>query len=108
MRGRFAIAAAAPDLAHQLSLFDTIRRVGGYLFLPGGDADGPVFPGSATYPEGSHLLYAVLDGFVRSSATEFGTGLSALEHFLAYLVAGYGTARARCWPGPRSGWPRRC
>jgi hypothetical protein len=44
-------------------------------------------PGMAYYPQGWHLFFGLIDGFVRSSTD--GSGLSALHHYLAYAALTY-------------------
>ena len=80
---RLALAAGAEDLGRQLGLFDAVRRFGGYLY--GAEVPG----GLLAYPQGAPLLYGTLDGFARSSATEHGPALTALDHYLGWLAVGY-------------------
>lgn len=80
---RLALAAGADDLGRQLGLFDLVRRFGGYLYT----AEVP--SALLAYPQGASLLYGTLDGFVRSSASEYGTPQSALAHYLTWLAVGY-------------------
>jgi hypothetical protein len=89
---RLAVAAGAEDLGRQLGLFDAVRRFGGYLY-------GAEVPGALLgYPQGAPLLYGTLDGFARSSAAEYGSSLSALDHYLVWLAVGYGfLAVALAW-----------
>lgn len=69
-------------LRHFIQL-DTVRQLGGYLFM-----HPEVSPIMTLYPHGWHLVFGLLDGFVRSS-TELGSGLSAVDHYLAYTVFTY-------------------
>ncbi|MBX6749203.1 MAG: hypothetical protein IRY85_05935 [Micromonosporaceae bacterium] len=80
---RLAVAAGADDLGRHLGLFDTVRRLGGYLY----DADVPA--GLLGYPQGAPLVYGALDGFARSSAAEYGSTLGALDHYFVWLAVGY-------------------
>jgi hypothetical protein len=77
------------DGSRHFNLFDAIRHVDGYLFLHWDEALGHVYEGMIAYPQGSHLTFAMLDGFVRSSTSDYGTGLSALDHYLAFYVLTY-------------------
>ena len=86
---RVSIFMAGEDGARHFTLFDAIRQVGGYLFLHWDESLNHVYQGMITYPQGSHLSFALLDGFVRSSASDYGTGLSALDHYLAFTVLAY-------------------
>jgi hypothetical protein len=87
---RVSFLTAGEDLDRHLSIFDGIRQIGGYLYLHPNAADTHVYHGLVTYPQGSHFLYALLDGFVRSSAADQGSGMSALDHFLGFAAYGYG------------------
>lgn len=87
--GRLSIALAGEDISRHLSLFDAIRRLGGYAFERWDAAHTMIYDGMVTYPQGQHMLAAVLDNFVRSSADEYGSGSSALDHYLASHVLGY-------------------
>lgn len=80
---RLAVAAGADDLGRQFALFDVVRRLGGYLYGAGDPG------GLLAYPQGASLVYGTLDGFVRSAAGQSGTGLESLDHYLAWLAAGY-------------------
>jgi hypothetical protein len=71
MRGlgaRLGIVGSGEDFARHFMLFDMIGKVGGYAFLHRAAAArfAPDDYGFG-YPQGAHLLYAVLDRFVRSS-----------------------------------------
>jgi hypothetical protein len=67
--GRIGIVAPGEDFARHFLLYDMLGKVGGYAFLHRADARAfaPATYGFG-YPQGTHLLYAVLDRFVRSSA----------------------------------------
>ncbi|GII22247.1 hypothetical protein [Planosporangium mesophilum] len=66
--GRMGIVAPGEDFARHFMLYDMIGKVGGYAFLhrPAAGVFAPDDYGFG-YPQGTHLLYAVLDRFVRSS-----------------------------------------
>ena len=54
------------DFSRHLNMYDTIRVVGGYMFLHGDQAAGQTAGVSfLTYPQGSHLIYAI--GAVRKA-----------------------------------------
>jgi hypothetical protein len=88
--GRVAIAAAGEDFGRHVTVFDAARQVGGYLFLHWDAALRLTYEGMITYPQASHVLSALLDNFVRSSATEFGSGIDAMDHYLGFACATYG------------------
>lgn len=78
------------DGVRHFTIFDAIRHVDGYLFLHWNEALGHVYEGMITYPHGGHLTMALLDNFLRSSASEYGTGLEALDHYIGFTVVVYG------------------
>ncbi|MGI5244583.1 hypothetical protein [Dactylosporangium sp. CA-139066] len=86
---RLAIMLDGEDLARHAAVFDAIRRTGGYLFADHARAERYVYGGMIDYPQGSHLLAGLLDGYVRSSARDFGSGTAMLTHYLAYVLGGY-------------------
>lgn len=88
--GRVAIVANGEDFGRHVTVFDAARHVGGYLFLHWDAATRFTYEGMVTYPQASHVFSALLDGFVRSSATEFGTGADAMNHYLGFVCAAYG------------------
>jgi hypothetical protein len=85
---RLALMLAGEDGTRHFVMFDTLRRVGGYLFLHRPEAIGSSLRVDLTYPPGSHMLAAVFDGFVTSSA-QVGDAAAAQERFLWYQVAAY-------------------
>ncbi|GIH13955.1 hypothetical protein [Rugosimonospora africana] len=87
--GRVNRAMAGEDLGRHFSIFDSIRRLGGYLFLDPTGAGAHVYDGIIRYPQGFHFIAALLDGFLRSS-TAPGTPTSAFDHFLGFHTAAYG------------------
>ncbi|WP_432836370.1 hypothetical protein [Dactylosporangium sp. CA-092794] len=86
---RLAIMLEGEDLARHAAVFDAIRHTGGYLFADRARAGRLVYGGMIDYPQGSHLLAGLLDGFVRSSDRSFGSGTGMLTHYLAYVLGGY-------------------
>ncbi|HEY2670076.1 MAG TPA: hypothetical protein VGJ07_06830 [Rugosimonospora sp.] len=87
--GRINRAMAGEDLGRHFSIFDSIRQMGGYLFLDPSEAGRHVYAGIIRYPQGFHFVCALLDGFLRSS-TAPGTPTSAFNHFLGFHTAAYG------------------
>jgi hypothetical protein len=79
--GRIGLVAPGEDMARHFLLFDMIGKLGGYAFLHRSDAAAfaPSDYGFG-YPQGTHLLYAVLDRFARSSAVNADpvTGMNVL------------------------------
>src|SRR6266508_2076562 len=87
--GRLARFMLGEDIARHFTVFDTIRRVGGYLYFHQDVAATSLQHGVATYPQGSHLATALLDNFVRSD-TAAGSSARAFDHYLWLYVAGFG------------------
>ncbi|MEV4135315.1 hypothetical protein AB0J72_24460 [Dactylosporangium sp. NPDC049742] len=87
--GRLAQVMEGEDLARHAALFDAIRHAGGYLFQHPGQGRTLVYEGMVSYPQGSHLTAALLDGFARSSAVDMGTGTGMFDHYLAFVTGGY-------------------
>jgi hypothetical protein len=78
------------DLARHIDLFDTIRRTGGYLFQHPDAARQHLYQGMVTYPQGSHMIDALIDGFVRSGGHNYGSGFSMMVHFYGYFACWFG------------------
>jgi hypothetical protein len=76
------------DLARHFAMFDTTRRVGGYVFLHRTQAAGSIASSDLAYPQGAHLLAAVLDNFLTSSST-VGRPVPSISHFLYYDQLNY-------------------
>jgi hypothetical protein len=108
---RLGLAMAGEDLGRHFSIFDSIRAMGGYLFLHPAEAGQHVYNGIIRYPQGFHLTAALLDGFLRSSPDRAGS-TSAFDHFLGFHNAAYGLLTltvvwAALWIGGpllRTGW----
>lgn len=63
---RLSVFMHVEDFSRHLMLYDTIRGVGGYLFLHRAAATPLVGdPGFLTYPQGSHLVAALGENFLR-------------------------------------------
>jgi hypothetical protein len=89
---RIATLVVGEDGIRHFIQLDTVRQVGGYLFV-----HEEVTPLMSLYPHGWHFFFGLLDGFVRSS-TELGSGLSALDHYIGYAVLTYAAfALALIW-----------
>ncbi len=56
--GRINRAMAGEDLGRHLSIFDSIRQMGGYLFLDPTEAGRHVYAGIIRYPQGFHFIAA--------------------------------------------------
>ncbi len=64
---QIALAASNDDYSRHFLFYDTIRLIGGYLFLQPDAAARYVPPGYETYPQGSHFFYALVANFVESA-----------------------------------------
>ncbi len=87
--GRLALVMDGEDLSRHAALFDAIRHTGGYLFQRPGQGKILVYEGMVTYPQGEHVTAALLDGFLRSSASAQGSGAGMFDHYLVFVAAGY-------------------
>jgi hypothetical protein len=103
---RIGIVATGEDMARHFVLFDMIGKIGGYAFLRSSPPPG-YGSGMKNYPQGAHLLYAVLDRFVRSS-NQNADGVTAMDillwcHFGTYVffaLAVLWATRRVSGPGP--------
>jgi hypothetical protein len=96
--GRFAMMlGGGEDHPRHVTIFDTIRRLGGYAFSQTPDQVPELYELLRYYPSGWHLTAGLIDGFVRSS-TEVGSMTSAVDHYTYLVLAGYGLfALALIW-----------
>lgn len=86
---RFRFTATAEDRAAHFALFDTIHRLGSYPFFDQVAARLSLrTPTESVYPAGSHLLYAITDTFLRTSA-EPGPAVAAFDRYFVMLLCGY-------------------
>jgi hypothetical protein len=94
LRGSLAVKLGAvmsgEDIARHLGMFDTIRRLGGYVFMNTADplVQAAIQDVHRTYPQGFHITAAVLDNFLTSSTTS-PTVLDELSRFLLYDIGCY-------------------
>jgi hypothetical protein len=103
---RLALNMLGEDYARHFSVFDTIRRVGGYTNEHAAAAAPYLRPGMSQYPQGSHFLAALLDNFARSS-TALGGPVRSYDHYLALSVGSYALfAMALVWALRWVGGPR--
>lgn len=86
--GRIGLLAPGEDFARHFVLYDMIGNVGGYAFLHPAAADrlAPAGIPLSDYPQGTHLLYAVLDRFLRS-ASGSADGVTAMNMMIWLYVA---------------------
>jgi hypothetical protein len=84
--GRLAVVLSGEDLSRHFMIFDWIGRSGGYLFERDTTA-GLLDPGYVNYPQGSHLVAALLERF-REPAGQVDAYMS-LSHYLDYTLGAY-------------------
>jgi hypothetical protein len=87
---RLATFMHVEDFSRHLMMYDTIRRVGGYMFLhwdPALRDTGAT--GYLPYPQGSHFVTAVLENFLESSAAPARDPMVWTAHYVLWHVAGY-------------------
>ena len=96
-----------PDRVTHFAIFDTVERVGGYLFLNQTAANTSVSGNTAeVYPQGSHFLLAWIDVFVRSS-TSLTAAPQAYDRYCSYILAGFVVfAMSLIWGARWIGGPR--
>jgi hypothetical protein len=103
--GRLNLAMAGEDYARHFTLFDAIRAVGGYTWLHPDASAGTVAPNMKSYPQGSHLTYALLDNFLRSSSRP-GPALRDFADMVGFGVVGYAMLTlCLCWAAQWIGGP---
>ncbi len=81
---RLATAAHTDDFSRHFMIFDGIRYSGGYLFMHPDHTPFITRP-LITYPQGSHLLYGLLENFLTSSAST-GDRLMSLNHLVLFTT----------------------
>ncbi|MHA6758040.1 hypothetical protein [Streptacidiphilus sp. PAMC 29251] len=99
------------DRFSHFALFESIGRIGGYLFLHQSAGRVSTLGNTAAeYPQGSHFLFAWVDVFVRSSTVPLSTPQSLSRYFtyvlLAFVLLCASVVWATRWvAGPRlAGW----
>jgi hypothetical protein len=85
-----SMVISGEDNSRHISVLDAIRATGGYLFQHWDLAKEHVYTGMITYPQGLHMMDAILDAFVRSGTQNYANGEDLLHHYLAFYVLWYG------------------
>ncbi|WP_380285033.1 hypothetical protein [Kitasatospora purpeofusca] len=100
---RLALITSAEDLARHSALYDTILRVGGLVSIRQAEAAATVQEHLETYPQGSHLILAVITSFLRGGNTHGGMQISLFV--LLYTVTAAALAVAVLWAVHRAAGP---
>ncbi|WFE99223.1 hypothetical protein [Micromonospora sp. WMMD964] len=82
---RLNLAMIGEDNSRHPALFDAIGRLGGYLFVDPDVSRQHIFSGLIHYPQGWHLLTALLDGF--QTPGEPPSGPALMNHYLFWSLA---------------------
>ncbi|WP_167393663.1 hypothetical protein [Micromonospora chokoriensis] len=82
---RLNLAMIGEDNARHPALFDEIGRLGGYLFVDPDASREHIFSGLIHYPQGWHVVTALLDGF--QSPGELPSGPALMNHYLFWSLA---------------------
>jgi hypothetical protein len=86
---RLGMEATGADIANHFAIIDAIRGAGGYPLLHGGSpAITSLDEGLRTYPQGAHIVGALLLNSLQSTASP-GAALPALDTFLWFEPAAY-------------------
>ncbi|MFC1417189.1 hypothetical protein [Streptacidiphilus cavernicola] len=95
------------DRFTHFSIFDAIHRIGGYPFLLHAQAGPYMFSNSGdVYPQGSHMLLAWTDVFLRSS-TGTGSPVAEFGRYCGYVVVAFAVLSAvLVWAARWVGGPR--
>ncbi|MEU5789712.1 hypothetical protein ABZ754_18505 [Micromonospora purpureochromogenes] len=86
---QLTILARGEDNWRHLALFDVVGRLGGYAFVDPAAAKDQILSQLLYYPQGWHLVTALLDGFL----TPVGAaprGPAAVDHYAGWLMASFG------------------
>jgi len=90
--GRFMSLVPGNDTPRHFAMVDTIRGIGGYLFLDRSTAaqfvDADTGGGLVTYPQGGHFTAALLMSFIHSNGSQ-DTPLHELDAFVWIVTSSY-------------------
>ncbi|MEV4493860.1 hypothetical protein AB0K04_27585 [Micromonospora coxensis] len=86
---QLSILARGEDNWRHLALFDVIGRLGGYAFVDPAAAKDQIISQLLYYPQGWHLLAAMLDGFLVPVGAG-PRGPDAVAHYAGWTLAGFG------------------
>jgi hypothetical protein len=83
---RLAVVLSGEDLTRHFMIFDWMGRLGGYLFQTG-EISGRFDQGFVVYPQGSHLVAALLQRFRHPSGTV--DAYTSLHDYVDYTLGAY-------------------
>lgn len=86
--GRLSILARGDDFARHFTVYDTIRVVNGYLFMHRAEAIPYLDKGYESYPQGAHLIYALLANFM-PQGTDHNDTVAAFDLLITFDIATY-------------------
>ncbi|TDB77150.1 hypothetical protein [Micromonospora sp. KC723] len=89
LAGQLTILGRGEDNWRHLALFDVIGRLGGYAFVDAAAAKDVLLPQMLYYPQGWHLVAALLDGFLVPTGTA-PRGSESVGHYAFWIMAGFG------------------
>lgn len=104
LAGQLTILGRGEDNWRHLALFDVLGRLGGYAFLDPAAGD-QILSQLRYYPQGWHLVTAMLDGFLVPVGST-PRGPAAVEHYAGWMTAGFGLlVFALLWAAQRISGP---
>ncbi|WP_199562007.1 hypothetical protein [Micromonospora deserti] len=105
LAGQLSILGRGEDNWRHLALFDVVGRLGGYAFVDPVAARDQILSQLLYYPQGWHLVTAMLDGFlVPVGVTPRGPG--AVGHYGFWTMASFGfLVLALVWAAQRIAGP---
>ncbi|MFD0583834.1 hypothetical protein [Dactylosporangium darangshiense] len=74
------VLALGEDAARHFGIYDNIYRTGGLLAFHQSEMAVPLQSGFATYPQGAHFTFVLVNNFVHSGSS-YGTPLTRLHNF---------------------------
>ncbi|MFF5173550.1 hypothetical protein ACFY3U_13020 [Micromonospora sp. NPDC000089] len=102
---QLTIMGRGEDNWRHLALFDAIGRLGGYAFVDPAGARDQVITQLVYYPQGWHLVTALLDGFLGPTGAG-PRGAAGIGHYAGWCLASFGLlVLALLWAAHRVAGP---
>ncbi|MFJ6197476.1 hypothetical protein [Micromonospora sp. NPDC092111] len=102
---RLTILGLGEDNWRHLALFDVMGRLGGYTFVDPAAAREQITAQLVYYPQGWHLITALLDGFLVPTGGA-SRGADLVAHYAGWTIAGFGLLTlAMVWAAQRVSGP---